>query len=96
MIYKLIDGGVGGLINLLIVIRFDTTPQLFSKFLCSSLQTIKSQHIATVRKLGKPPHLIMRIMDTVLLLFLRKVNAVEFDPERVCMKPSWNESLKVC
>ncbi|XP_070190341.1 dynein axonemal heavy chain 5-like isoform X2 [Littorina saxatilis] len=61
----------------------------------AALQTIKSAHIATVRKLAKPPHLIMRIMDACLLLFQRRLNPVEADPERPCVKPSWNEALKM-
>lgn len=61
----------------------------------AALNTIKPADIATVRKLGKPPHLIMRIMDSVLLLFQKRVNTVEMDPERPCIKPSWGEALKV-
>ncbi|KAM4605979.1 LOW QUALITY PROTEIN: dynein axonemal heavy chain 5 [Polymixia lowei] len=61
----------------------------------AALQTIKPADIATVRKLGKPPHLIMRIMDAVLLLFQRKIDQVTPDPERPCPRPSWTEAMKL-
>lgn len=70
---------------------------MYTVHICTSnvLQTIKPTDIATVRKLAKPPHLIMRIMDSCLLLFQKKLDSVSIDPERQCLKPSWAEALKV-
>ena len=61
----------------------------------AALATIKPGHIATVKKLGKPPHLIMRIMDCCLILFQRRLDPMQMDPERPCPKPSWGESLRL-
>lgn len=48
-----------------------------------------------MRKLGKPPFLIMLIMDCVLIYFKRKLEPVKVDPERGFLFSSWTESLKV-
>ena len=61
----------------------------------AALNTISSANIATVRKLGRPPHLIMRVMDCVLLLFRRRLPLLTMDKEYGCPKPSWAESLKM-
>jgi dynein heavy chain, axonemal len=61
----------------------------------SALNTIKPAHIATVRKLGRPPHLIMRIMDCVLIMFRLKLHSVILDKDAPSPKPSWSESLKM-
>jgi dynein heavy chain len=37
----------------------------------------------------------MRIMDCALLLFQKRLDAVQQDPERPCVKPSWSEALKL-
>jgi dynein heavy chain len=61
----------------------------------NALNSIQPAHIATVRKLAKPPHLIMRIMDGVLLLQKRKIEPCTQDPEKPCPKPSWPDSMKL-
>jgi dynein heavy chain len=61
----------------------------------AALNTIKPSDVAVLRKVGRPPHLIQRIMDCVLLLMQRRMDPVQKDPERDCVKPSWIESLKL-
>lgn len=58
-------------------------------------QTIKAADIATVRKLGKPPYLIMLIMDAVIIYFKRRLEPVSPDFDRKFFLTSWTESLRV-
>ena len=60
-----------------------------------ALNTIKPANIATVRKLGRPPHLIMRVMDCTMILFRSKFPPVAPDPTVPSPRPSWSEALKV-
>ena len=60
-----------------------------------ALNTIKPVNIATVRKLAKPPHLIMRVMDATMILFRTKFPLITMDPSVPCPKPAWAEALKV-
>ena len=60
-----------------------------------ALNTLKAAHIATVRKLGKPPHLIMRVMDATMILFGTKLPLISADPTVPCPKPSWPEALRL-
>ena len=60
-----------------------------------SLQTINPADIATVRRLGRPPNLIMRIMDSVLILCQEKLSSISFDLEKGSLRPSWAEAQKV-
>lgn len=59
-----------------------------------ALNTIRPVDITTLRKLQKPPHLIMRILDCVLLLHYHRMEPVRADPERGTFLTSWNESLR--
>ena len=60
-----------------------------------ALNTIKQANIATVRKLGRPPHLIMRVMDCTMILFQTKLPPIKHDRDYPCPRPSWPEALKV-
>ena len=61
-----------------------------------ALLTIKASDINTVKKLAKPPHLIMRIMDCVLILFQKKLDPVTQDQDKTfSIKPTWSEAVKL-
>jgi dynein heavy chain len=62
-----------------------------------ALETITAGDIATVKKLGKPPHLIKRIMDVVVILFGQSLDPVvpDEDVEGKSPIPTWSSALKV-
>lgn len=70
-----------------------TMPQLLLAE--AALKTVNNQDIATVRRLGKPPHLITVIMDVVLILFRKKLDVVKPDMEKIFLMMSWGESQKM-
>lgn len=62
----------------------------------AALATIKPAHIATVKKLGKPPHLIMRIMDCCLILFQRKIDPIVIVSRNfLCQSQTHNTGLHI-
>jgi dynein heavy chain len=62
-----------------------------------ALETITAGDISTVKKLGKPPHLVKRIMDVVIILFGAPIDAVvaDEDIEGRSPVPTWSSALKV-
>merc|ERR1719334_830632 len=61
-----------------------------------ALLTIQKADIQLVSKLAKPPHLIMRIMDVVLILFQNSLDKLTLDEAgRKCPTPSWQYALKL-
>lgn len=70
-----------------------TMPQL--KLAEEALLTVKSQDIAVVRRLGKPPHLLTVIMDCVLVLSHKRLDPVKMDWEKNFLKTTWSESTKM-
>lgn len=70
-----------------------TLPQL--KLAEDALKTIKSQDIAVVRRLGKPPHLITVIMDCVLILCHKSLDPVKMDWDKDFLTTTWGESTKM-
>ncbi|GIQ85219.1 dynein heavy chain, partial [Kipferlia bialata] len=65
----------------------------------NALNAIKPADISTLKKLAKPPHLIMRIMDGVCILRNLPIDtmsqAPDFDEARKIIHPSWGLSLKM-
>lgn len=62
-----------------------------------ALETISAADISTVKKLGKPPHLVKRIMDVVIILFGAQLDPVtaDDDVDGKSPVPTWSSALKV-
>lgn len=50
--------------------------------------------IAIVRKLRKPPNLIQRIMDCVLILQRSRILRATYQPETTSLVPSWEDAVR--
>eukprot|EP01135_Chromosphaera_perkinsii_P011757 Nk52_evm3s2496 gene=Nk52_evmTU3s2496 len=62
----------------------------------NALNQIRPSDIASVRKLRKPPNLIQRIMDCVLLLRKGRLDSVRWTPDlKTGIHPSWGEALRM-
>ena len=59
-----------------------------------ALWTIQPSDVDNIEK-QQPSAVIQRIMDCVLIMFQRPVNTVDIHADSGCLKPSWNESVKV-
>ncbi|TPP62553.1 Dynein heavy chain 5 [Fasciola gigantica] len=60
-----------------------------------ALNTLRPHDFVMLRKLQKPPHLIMRVMDCVLLMFYARMEPVRVDHDRGALHCSWNEALRM-
>lgn len=60
-----------------------------------ALNTLRPHDITMLRKLQKPPYLIMRVMDCVLLMFYARMEPVRADHDRGWLHCSWNEALRM-
>lgn len=80
-------------------LKFVKRPESCEALSVQMLFTVTYARYSTVGcvlfRLGRPPHLIMRIMDCVLILFQRHLDSVTQDPEKDSVKPSWGEALKM-
>ena len=61
----------------------------------SSINAIRQQDITTLRKLAKPPHLIMRMMDCIIILLNHRISPVKPDHDKKFIMTSWSEALRL-
>ena len=62
-----------------------------------ALDKINPGEINTLKKMGKPPNLVKRVLDTVLLLKTKPVLKVEYEGDKngSTLAPSWDNSIKM-
>lgn len=59
----------------------------------AALDKINPQEINTLKKMGKPPNLVRRVLDTVLVLRNKPLLKVDYEGEHLA--PSWDKSLRM-